>query len=153
MTDEVHMYPLGDGNFTSNDSYCPPLDDRYSLHTNTDIIDGWIGDTCPESTETYQLLKPYNNFSEVTHLWLFPAIIEEYNFYILAQTISWNYVFKEVDFTNSYDCDIIEQMLTVDDEEEYHMLFEKNTGTNVSLLSRTELRGFFNLAYPNRCII
>jgi hypothetical protein len=106
----------------------------------------------PETTETYQILEPKNNFTLVPHLWLFPGIIDEYHFYVLAQTISFNYVFKEVDFTNSYDCDVIEQQVTVKDASPFTMMYEKNTGTQVELLSQKELKDFFNLKWPNRCV-
>jgi hypothetical protein len=76
-TDEVVMYPLGDGNFTTNDSYCPPLDDRYSVQTNDDIWDAWYWYSDPPSTETFQVLHPYNNYTLPPHLWLFPGVVQE----------------------------------------------------------------------------
>jgi hypothetical protein len=153
VTDEVEWFPLGEWNFTSNDSYCPPLDENYSIQESDSWAEYQSGSSDEHSVELYQIMYPDNNMTLGPHLWLFPAVIGQYHFYILARSISDAYVFKEVDFTQSYDCDVIPQKIWLDNDETESFTLDKNTGSEVQILTPEDLRGFFKLDNKHRCVI
>jgi hypothetical protein len=109
--EEAISYPI-ESNFTSNDTdYCPPY--LFSLTQNGGVLPSLAIPVDPQSAFYYKILSPGETFSgevlQEYRLWNYPGSIDEYPFFLLAQTAGGVYAYKEIMMSVSEPCNDVLQ--------------------------------------------